>query len=875
MTYFRLFTLFLFLNVTLVLSAQKSVFTNLSQTDKTLPVGFPKTKNFNKIAIVRLDENALRTYLQNAPLEFHNNGVTIPLDIPLPNGQVETFGLVESPVLAPEIAARHPEIKTYTGNGLKNKQYSIRISLTSSGFNAIVLGVADDVVYFEPYSETDRSYYFSYFSRDAFMPEEKKRAGDGCLVGKVGNIGVRISNHAHESPITEGVLNNTGASLRTFRLAVAASGEFTQVYAGADSAAKKTAAYNGIVAYVNRMNAVYRRELCASFSLVSDTDIVFADKTTDHFSHSNSNLMLDQCHTLLNAKILPANYDIGHVVGQSSGSGEGLAQTSSLCDDTGKGKGLTKIGDLSQYAQIFFDQAFFHEIGHQFSMDHSYNSSVPVCTTRDRATSVEPGAGATIMSYGFTCANTNSADGLVGNDDYFTATLAVPGPFLNFHTKNYSQAVTYMASVSTCGTTTATNNTLPVVTGATAKTIPKSTPFSLTGSATDANGDALTYSWEGTNIGETASPIASTLADATKPPFFRSYEPVTTPTRTYPLLSAILSGSNYAKGDKLPSVAIATTHRFTVRDNRAGGSSTVFSEVTVTVDGSSGPFLETTNLTGSFPANSPQTITWSVNNTDGTNGSTVSVANVKISLSTDGGLTFPTVLLASTPNDGSASITLPNVLTTTARIKVEAIDNIFFDISNVNFQIAAPLPIELTRFDVSLKGKNDAFLSWQTASEKNNKGFDVEMAEGNPNNFKKVDFVKGNGTTATKQDYQLTLSNLSPNVYYFRLKQMDMDGTSAYSPVRPLRIKGDFGVKTYPNPIKNEMNLELYFEKDSEMQLQLVNQIGQVVVSLPKTKYAAGRQIVVLNTQTLPSGLYFYQCQTLQQQVQGRVVIVH
>ena len=107
--------------------------------------------------------------------------------------------------------------------------------------------------------------------------------------------------------------------------------------------------------------------------------------------------------------------------------------------------------------------------------------------------------------------------------------------------------------------------------------------------------------------------------------------------------------------------------------------------MTVTVSNTSGPFQVTSpNTNVSWAGGSTQTIMWDV---AGTTGAPVSCAAVKISLSTDGGTTFPTVLSASTPNDGSEALTIPNVTTTTARVKVEAVGNIFFDISDSNFTI--------------------------------------------------------------------------------------------------------------------------------------------------------------------------------------------
>jgi hypothetical protein len=403
---------------------------------------------------------------------------------------------------------------------------------------------------------------------------------------------------------------------------------------------------------------------------------------------------------------------------------------------------------------------------------------------------------------------------------------------------------------ATCGTSTATGNNVPIVTVPANFTIPKSTPFALTGSATDADAtDALTYCWEGTNTGTVAAPTATTLANTAQPPFFRSYEPSTSPTRTYPLLSAIVNGLNYAKGDKLPSVAFVTTHRMTVRDNKTGGGATAYKEVTVTVDGGSGPFLETTNLTGSFMGNSTQTITWSVNNTDGTNGSTVTVPNVKLALSTDGGQTFPTVLLATTANDGSADVTLPNINTATARIKVEAIGNIFFDISNADFTITASLPIELTQFKVETTDNNTALLTWQTASERDNVGFDIEKSL-DGKTFEKIGFVKGFGTTGTPQYYSL-LDNKLRQLSYYRLRQIDLDGKTAYSNTLSAQPKSKLNqIKVYPNPASTELTVEL---PTGAFEAQIFDVLGRLVAR------QSGEGSLIVNLSRYTEGVYFVQ----------------
>jgi hypothetical protein len=156
---------------------------------------------------------------------------------------------------------------------------------------------------------------------------------------------------------------------------------------------------------------------------------------------------------------------------------------------------------------VFDQQLIQHEVGHQFDMSHSYNSNVPVCTTRTYDTSVEPGSGTTIMSYGYTCSNTTPADGLIGNDDYETGYA----PILNFHTVNYDQANAFIQTLS-CYTSTPTGNTVPIINAMQSTwTIPRSTPFALAGSATDSDAaDVLSYSWEGTNISDETDKAALT-----------------------------------------------------------------------------------------------------------------------------------------------------------------------------------------------------------------------------------------------------------------------------------------------------------------------------------------------------------------------------
>lgn len=805
----------------------------------------------SKFSLFRIHTEQMKNYLKNAPLEFTAAVSGAPLEVPLPDGTNEVFDMYESPVLAPNVAEKHPEIKTYAGKGRQHPHYSIRINFTINGFSGIITGVKDDAVYFEKWKDSvSPDVYKRYFARDAVSPATRKihNANNRCGALDRRLPPVKKGENGRVSAAT-----STGSVLRTFKLAMAASAEFT-----ANKGGTQLAAFNALTNYVNNLNAVYRKELSVSFMLVTDESLVFTNAATDPYTNDDQDAMLGQNQATLDSAIGNANYHIGHVLGYTGGSGGGLGVNPSVCDDATKAQGVSGVGDGS-YAEVFDFQLIAHEIGHQFGMSHTYNSHIPVCTTRAFGTSVEPGSGTTIMSYGFTCNNDGSMPGLTGNDDYETPYA----PFLHFHAVSLDQANAYISTLS-CFTGTSTGNAAPTLAAMTAAySVPRSTPFSLAGLASDANpGDILSYSWEGTNVSNEPDKsllTASTLADATLPPFFRSYTPVQSNEsndpgrRYYPRLSAILDGSNYARGDKLPSIGTTTTHRLTVRDNQGG---VVSGDVTVQVDGNSGPFLVTDDPAGVYPGNSPLSVKWSVN---GTTEAPISCKLVDILLSTDGGYTFPIILAAAVPNSGVASVVLPNISTTTARVKVAPgtsmvsgnMPGIFFDISNQNFSIETATPVRLLSFQVSQPKPGTALLSWKTSEEKNNLGFYVEMSN-DSRMFEQAGFRSGTGNLSVNQ-YQYAVENLLAGTYYFRLKQMDLDGVYAYSPIRSLQVSEDQAnaVSLYPNPVRNKIRIGDV--PQTECQIQILDQSGRLAKVPVFTR--SNRQLE-MDVSTLPSGLY-------------------
>src|SRR5437660_2155631 len=239
-----------------------------------------------------------------------------------------------------------------------------------------------------------------------------------------------------------------------------------------------------------------------------------------------------------------------------------------------------------------------------------------------------------------------------------------------------------------------TGNTPPTVNAGANFTIPRNTPFTLSATGNDpdpGDNDKLTFAWEEYDKGPASPPDND--ADGQARPIFRTFAPTRSPSRTFPRMDRLVANpanppatyncsppgfnpTNCITGEVLPSIARTMNFQVTARDTRGGINS---STMQVTVDGNSGPFLVTAPAAGTaWLPGSTQGVTWNVANT---NNAPINAANVKISLSTDGGQTFPTVLADNVPNTGTANVTLPNAPAPNSVIKVEAIGNVFFSIS--------------------------------------------------------------------------------------------------------------------------------------------------------------------------------------------------
>ena len=606
-----------------------------------------------KYGVLKLDLSEMRSLLKQAPEEFKSNGNAVLVEIPMPDNTFQRFAVYHSSIMEPGLAKQFPEIDTWRGQGIDNPRASVHIDITLQGFHAMILS-PEGSVFIDPYAKSTTEYYISYFKKD--LKAKAKFNEIEVINGNKGNPvkpikSDKIGLNKSGSSIAQ---RSNGTQLKTYRLALAATFEYTSFHGGTVALA-----LSAMTTTVNRVVGVYRKEFGVSLTLVSNTNLLIYTTSADPYTNSSGTALLGENQTNITNLIGSVNYDIGHVF--STGGG-GVAFLGSVCVASNKARGVT--GSAAPVNDAFDIDYVAHEMGHQFGGNHTFNGSTGSCSggNRNSSTAYEPGSGSTIMAYAGIC----SPQDLQSNSDAY------------FHTINFDEIITNITTgAATCGTIVSSGNSLPVANiGTTAHTIPFGTPFFLTGSGTDPDGDSLTYCWEQMNLGSASAPNTPSATG----PRFRSYNPSTSPTRFIPNYNSVLN-STVPVGELLSTGAQTLNFRLTVRDGQAlcGGVDYDVTNKVITV-ASTGPFA-VTSAPSVWAIGSAQTVTWSLG---GSNVSPINVANVRISLSTDNGLSFPYVLASTTPNDGSQLINLPAGITSqTARIKVEPIGNIFYAISPV------------------------------------------------------------------------------------------------------------------------------------------------------------------------------------------------
>ncbi len=600
--------------------------------------------------------------------------------IPNPDGGFERFEIVASSVMPPALAEKYPEIRAFRGQGLDNPAATVRLDISPLGFHGQVLS-PNGTYYIDPYSKGDTQLYSSYYKRDY-----SKTGSDWSCGAENVQAGANL--------LLQRQSQGSGDILSTYRLACSATGEYTAFHGGtvADGLA-------AIVTAINRVTGIYEIEVGVRLELIPNNDLlVFTSAATDPFTNQSGGAMLNENQPTVDSIIGSANYDIGHVF--STGGG-GVAGLSVVCNAARKAQGVT--GQSAPTGDPFYVDFVAHEMGHQFGGSHTFNGVGGSCgNNRSGPSAYEPGSGATIQAYAGIC----GADNIQNNSDPY------------FHSRSYDQIRAFVLSSagSSCSVLSATLNTPPTVAPVPDYTIPRLTPFELVAVGQDVDNDTLTYCWEERDLGPAQ---AVSDPDNGTSPIFRSFSPTENPARTFPSLLSILNGTSVI-GEQLPSTSRVMEFRVTVRDNFVGGGGIAFEELSILVGASAGPFVVLAPNGGELYAGVRE-VQWDV---AGTDAGLVNAAMVDISLSTDGGLTYPTVLALNTPNDGSELVTFPVLVSSTSRVRIQGSGNVFFDVSDGNFTIdpaaafSVPVPaIHPYNFPnnryVSFDPNNDAIVAFR------------------------------------------------------------------------------------------------------------------------------------------------------------------
>lgn len=648
------FFIFLLLSVVWphLVHAQPSPLWNIRKT-QALP------NNVQQLRAHSLNANYIQVDTSTLEQLFSDTSKTIKLAVPLPDGNQVEFSLSPANVMSAQLAAKFPQLMSYQGVQIGNPQNRGGFTISPKGLTGLFYYEGRWVFLSPQYTDTTTQ-YISYYRDDALSLTEYTSA-------------LMSEDQLLQSPLAQQQLQakalpsrTTGASIRTYRLAIAASGEYSQAQGGTLT---KTMAE--LLTLVTRVNQILMVDLAIQFQLVDNNDqLVFLDATTDPYSNSDSEADLEANQTTLDTIIGSGNYDVGHLLNTNGG---GLAYVGAICNSRIKAQGYT--GDNPPKGERFYIDLVLHELGHQLGANHSFNASGEGSCTDDQRSpqsAFEPGSGSTIMSYAGICSTQNLQS---FSDAYFHAgSIAQIRNYLDFGTG------------STCGNSQIQANTAPGLQAtATNFAIPANTPFVLSASGSDAEGDTLMYSWEQIDEGGTSGSTANLTEmgqDNGANPLFKFRPPVSEPVRYLPRLQDVLANT-LSKGETYPSNERTLNFRLTARDGKGGVSGLdIALDVIANVTGFT---VNAPAANSNWIGNTLQTVSWDVSNSQ---QQPINCQNVDILLDIDGNNSFDTSLLSDTENDGQEDVIVPNSPTTKARIMVKCSNNVFYASNPGHFNIS-------------------------------------------------------------------------------------------------------------------------------------------------------------------------------------------
>lgn len=562
--------------------------------------------------------------------------------LPMPDGNYRKFNVWQQPVLDVSYRDNHPDILALMGRADDDPTVRVGISYSPNGFNAMV-DLGDKTWFIDQHPNKAQPYSIAYLAGAT-------SADIGCICDDNAPAAKKAGDKAASVPE-----NCIGTQLRQFDVAIATSERVTAQFANRNDALAH------VNTLVNRLNVIYERDLGATFNLVSGLATIYeagVNPEPNPYPHEGTGgpggVDLQNSHNNLNASLPGISWDFGFsLTDLGFGGGSGVAFFG-VCNPNVKGRQISSFGNHDNGVPDFYLGLIAHEIGHQFGAAHTFTAQAGNCDAGNfggAPSAVEVGSGSTIMSYAGIC----GVDNLQNSEDLY------------FHGASLRQMNDWISN-NDCSTPIGTVNAIPTI-SATDCQVPLMTPFELTATASDANGDALSYTWEQI---DTSPRHPITQLDDGVIPLYRSYPPSTSPTRSFPSLSAALTGT-LPFGEKWHTVPRTLNFLSTVRDGN-GGTCSFAVEVDVV---NAGPLSFTAPTTGASES-CQTTVTW---NPNGTDLAPLSAATVNILLTTDSGTSY-TTLATGVPNNGRATVPLPTINTTNARFRIEPENGCWYVLSD-------------------------------------------------------------------------------------------------------------------------------------------------------------------------------------------------
>ncbi|NML72159.1 T9SS type A sorting domain-containing protein [Chryseobacterium sp. RP-3-3] len=644
----------------------------------------------------RVDLASLRSILKDA-VETGKGAKAVIVSLPTAEGKIEKFAVYSNPVMEKSMADRY-QLGSYVGVGVEDPSKYVRFSTSPTEMQSMI--IKDGVFQFIEPITTDKQTYGVFYKTKRTNSEQ----GFECGTNETNIKDIQLLRENGKKKLSNVGITNRPASTkyRTYRLAMSTTSEYTAYFGGVAGAVTQ------INNTMTRVNGVFEKDFGIKLLLQNYPNIIYTNAATDPYSDSDAGvddaLWNGELMNVLHNNVGEANFDIGHLFGATGGGGNagciGCICSDDMTLDQGspvayKGSGFTSPANGVPSGDSFDIDYVAHELGHQLGGNHTFSNN-----TEGSGVNVEPGGGTTIMGYaGITYDNVQMV-----SDAYF-------------HYSSVNQILNNLDDKTTCGVSqTITTNTAPVISPLTAYSIPKGTAYYLEATATDT--DPVKYTWEQYDSVDEDATISgdSGWGYNSQGAVARSFFGTASGRRYFPSLPLVMSGklTNKATWESVSYVPRQLHYAVTVRDENAQRPMLSSSETTVTV-GNDGPF-KFDGLTASSVLynNASNTIKWAVANTT---AAPYNVANVKIDYTADNGVTW-TELVASTPNTGSYAVQMPGSLTGAVKLRVSAINNVFYAVSPAvtigtapTSTTAAPTGLSTTSADVL---KNSAIVSWNS-----------------------------------------------------------------------------------------------------------------------------------------------------------------